>query len=746
MDFSASINELKEKLQGLTSKGDSDTPAKAKRQLPAFAKPAVKLLGKYATAKEKVLGLEISPHYIRLCQMQNAYGKWSLYQLASSCMENQFTTMDVRMNPDIYVENLQLLLKKHNIKAKDVALSVPTSSSVIKIINMPEMEDEDLDGAAAMGAIWESMVQLEGSIQEYSVYYKVLRHKVKASESLSLVDMAAAGSGSLDGLLSGGGDDSNSLDNLLQQDSVAEIAPVAESVVTEIPTEALSEDIASIGQEIPAAEEVPVSIESENSQIMDHASADSVAQVAEEELKNVSVPAVIETDIIQETPAPVEEGVVEAPEAVVEDVQEEANTMDVLFVATKIADLQLYTDIAQRAGLKPVVVDARCNALKHAFDTNPEKNKIPEPYAMLEFGPDENYLYVIDGDAVSVLPINITDEDKQLTINHENNKEALPGFFQRYAEQLNLVLEHYEKNKRKICNIYVTSSTPLHVEDSASEPLINTFVREIAAFIGAYKLSQCTFCNHIEVPAEFAKKVNAEGNLSAWAAVVGLATYKLDVFGYNSSGKGIDLVNLLPGYKEIIKNRATQLVSTVASAASFIIMMFLAFASYALTASHGSSLAEEIKKLEPIKSQYEDKTKELQRLSVVMGRVKSLDGVRNTLPSNQVQLLTMYKDINNAIPEGVWLANVEFTAPASVELQGNSINDQSILEFVKKLNQSGGFKKVSLKTMQVFENKNDKKATSASGDAASLKKFVLQGDVAKNSDTEKLEILSGGVK
>lgn len=734
MDFNATINDLKAKLQGITGKSGSDGESteqakKIKRPTSNAMKPALKILGQHCVTRENILGLEISPHYIRLCQMKSSYGRWSLNQLASSCMENQFTNMDIRMNVDIYVENLQILLKKHHIKTTDVALSIPTSTAITKIINMPDMEEEDLAEAAAMGAIWESMVQLQGGIHEYSVYYKVLSRKIKPSESAAIAEMASTQSNDLDNLLGGG----DSLDGLLAAETTSENLDdlLAGNTETEAPSAPAADAI------IPHSPDI----------IIPHTSvtmpSETSAEVTTEELTTSEEIPVAE--IAQETaPTPEETTIEEVPAP-----EEEPNTMDVLFVAAKIADIQIYTDIAQRAGLQPVIVDAQCNALKHAFDTNPDKKKIPEPYAMLEFGPDENYVYIIDGLSVTTFPINISDEDKQLTIHHENNAEALQGFVGRYAEELQRILENYtasHKASHKVYNIFVSSTTPLHVEDTSSQPLINTFVQQMSELMGSCKVSQCTFCNHIEVPAEFAKKVNAEGNLAAWATVVGLATYKLDVFDYNEELGAIDRVNLLPGAASLRKTRATQVLTTLAMAAVFAIVMFASATSYTITSSHGKSLTAEIKTLEPVKAQHATKTEELQKLTIVMGKIKSLDGVTNTLPSNQTQVLAVYKNINKSIPEGVWLADVSFTAPSSVELQGNSINDQNILEFVKKLNESGGFKKVSLKTMEVFEKQKTNTATAASGDAASLKKFTLEGEVAADATADKLEILSGGVK
>ena len=45
-----------------------------------------------------------------------------------------------------------------------------------------------------------------------------------------------------------------------------------------------------------------------------------------------------------------------------------ANTMDILFVASKLSDVNAYTSIIEKGGLNPVIIDVKCFALKSAVD------------------------------------------------------------------------------------------------------------------------------------------------------------------------------------------------------------------------------------------------------------------------------------------------------------------------------------------------------------------------------------------
>jgi type IV pilus assembly protein PilN len=45
------------------------------------------------------------------------------------------------------------------------------------------------------------------------------------------------------------------------------------------------------------------------------------------------------------------------------------NTMEILFVASKLADVNAYSSIAKKAGLNPVIMDVRCFTLKNDYST-----------------------------------------------------------------------------------------------------------------------------------------------------------------------------------------------------------------------------------------------------------------------------------------------------------------------------------------------------------------------------------------
>ena len=70
--------------------------------------------------------------------------------------------------------------------------------------------------------------------------------------------------------------------------------------------------------------------------------------------------------------------------------------MDILFVASKLSDVNAYSSIAKKAGLNPVIMDVRCFTLKNAHDNTKFKSiDKNENSVILELGIDENYVMII---------------------------------------------------------------------------------------------------------------------------------------------------------------------------------------------------------------------------------------------------------------------------------------------------------------------------------------------------------------
>ena len=136
------------------------------------------------------------------------------------------------------------------------------------------------------------------------------------------------------------------------------------------------------------------------------------------------------------------------------------NTMDILFVASKLSDINNYTSIIKNAGLNPVIIDVKCFALKSAVDQiNQLTNKTEDANltAVLEFGLDENYLMILYENNPIITDIFIRGQDRKI-LQGSQDAEEKEALVRRYVTQVKQAVQDFEtKYEKRIRNIKVVS-------------------------------------------------------------------------------------------------------------------------------------------------------------------------------------------------------------------------------------------------------------------------------------------------
>ena len=102
------------------------------------------------------------------------------------------------------------------------------------------------------------------------------------------------------------------------------------------------------------------------------------------------------------------------------------NTMDILFVASKLTDINNYTSIIKNSGLNPVIIDVKCFALKSAVDQINQISKKTEDTnftALLEFGLDENYVMILYNNNPIITDIFLRGQDRKILKESKDQEE-----------------------------------------------------------------------------------------------------------------------------------------------------------------------------------------------------------------------------------------------------------------------------------------------------------------------------------
>ena len=230
--------------------------------------------------------------------------------------------------------------------------------------------------------------------------------------------------------------------------------------------------------------------------------------------------------------------------------------MDILFVASKLSDINSYTAIIKKGGLNAVIIDVKCFALKSAVDQiNQIAGSIEDSNltAVLEFGLDENYVMILYENNPIITDIFIRAQDRK-TLSESNNQEEMDALVRRYMTQVKQAVQDFEtKYEKRIRNLKVTSNLP-NVEDylaSFRKNMVNTGYNLFNPFDG------------IKIPAQIENDTKLS-NPSYFSTVMGLAFRKLDVFGYYKFVTAVKNINLLPNRENMIAQKKAKAFSNFA--------------------------------------------------------------------------------------------------------------------------------------------------------------------------------------
>tara|TARA_Y100000817_G_scaffold189400_1_gene147993 strand:+ start:1120 stop:2856 length:1737 start_codon:yes stop_codon:yes gene_type:complete len=369
------------------------------------------------------------------------------------------------------------------------------------------------------------------------------------------------------------------------------------------------------------------------------------------------------------------------------------NTMDILFVASKLSDINSYTEIIKKGGLNAVIIDVKCFALKSAVDqVNQIVGSIEESNltAVLEFGLDENYVMILYENNPIITDIFIRSQDRK-TLTESNNQEEMDALVRRYMTQVKQAIQDFEtKYEKRIRNLKVTSNLP-NVEEylgSFRKNMVNTGFNLFDPLDG------------IKVPAQLEESVNL-GNRSYLSTVMGLAFRKLDVFGYYKFVTAVKNINLLPNRDSMIAKKKAKVFSNFAFkgvvgivAAIYIILFGLSF--WQITALNKKNADYEVV-VQQHQLKQTERNKFLKEKNIIS---KSLE-LSNSISSNKVLNFRVLAQIASAVPKRVKFSKIEYNGADLIMIEGSASSDQDILKLISNLKNKKLIKQASLANMNL---------------------------------------------
>ena len=507
-------------------------------------------LGKLSVSTEEIVGLDIARDAIRVVQVnKDKEDNWVLEKFSLRSLDTTKISDNIVDSKDYIAEEIGLAINNAKILTKNVAISIPVTSAIIRVVTSPLMSDQELNSAIETDSLWENLVQLAENLNDYSIFHQVINRDSKT------------------------------------------------------------------------------------------------------------------------------------------------NTMEILFVASKLADVNGYSSIVKKAGLNPVIVDVRCFTLKNALDNTVESSLVKSRSAILEFGIEENYLIIVHNNIPIITDIFLRPQEKKIISEIEEGKasEEAENVVRRYGMQIKQAINEYEaKYEAKISEVRCISSLAN----------INTILSMIKKNLMNINFVLFDPVTNLSVPEYNKDKVNFL-NRSTLTSAIGLAYRKMDVFGYYKFVTAVKNINLLPNRDSIRQNTKMKFLSGVAfkGVASAVAALYLILISVSIIQIQTNKSA--LKEFPAIQTEYTKYNKEFTTLSRERSTmVKSLN-LGKKIKSNQAQTFITLAQISKSVPPRVNFSKLEFDGTTKITLEGTAGSDQDIITFIANLNKQSFIENASLASMNV---------------------------------------------
>ena len=508
-------------------------------------------VSKLSVAGEEIAGLDITKEAIRVAQVsQDKDEKWILDKFSYRLLEQEKLGDNILENKDYLAEEIELALSNAKITSKNIALSIPVTSAIIRVVTSPLMTDDELQKAIETDSLWENLVQLTDNLSDYSIFHQIINRNSKN------------------------------------------------------------------------------------------------------------------------------------------------NTMEILFVASKLSDVNAYSSIAKKAGLNPVIMDVRCFTLKNAYD-NTKFQSITDKgnSAILELGIDENYMMIIHNNTPVITDIFLREQEKEYLneVTNEQISTEADAVIRRYAMQLKQAITDYEaKYENKITTIQVVSS-----------------LKNISFLLPAFKKNLPTtgFINFdplqsISIPTYNNDKM-PDNNRSTLSSVLGLAYRKLDVFGYYKFVTAVKNINLLPNRDAVRQQNRLKFLSGfafkgIAGAVAGIYLILIVMSYFQI-----SSNKEKLFEFDQVQMEFDQLNIQFSKLAKQRREMqKSLD-LGKMVSSNQASSYRTLAQVTRSVPLRVNFEKISFDGENSLIIEGVAFSDQDILNFIANLNAKSLIEQASLAAMKV---------------------------------------------
>jgi type IV pilus assembly protein PilN len=170
-------------LRGSKNSSDNNTPGQTPKKNKAkelFQKFFQSKVSKMSVAGEEIAGLDITREAIRVAQVsQDKEENWILDKFSYRLLDQEKMTENILENKDYVADEIELAMSNAKITSKNIALSIPVTSAIIRVVTSPLMTDDELQKAIETDSLWENLVQLTDNLNDDSIFHQIINRNSK---------------------------------------------------------------------------------------------------------------------------------------------------------------------------------------------------------------------------------------------------------------------------------------------------------------------------------------------------------------------------------------------------------------------------------------------------------------------------------------------------------------------------------------------------------------------------------------
>ena len=370
---------------------------------------------------------------------------------------------------------------------------------------------------------------------------------------------------------------------------------------------------------------------------------------------------------------------------------EKQNTMDILFVASKLSDINNYTSIIKKGGLNPVIIDVKCFAIKSSVDqVNQLAGTIEESSltAILEFGLDENYLMILYENNPIITDIFIRAQDRK-TLKESTNQEEMDSLVRRYITQVKQAISDFEsKYEKRIRSIKVISD-----------------LESVQDYLGNFRKSMMNTgfnlfdpLDRIQIPQQLSESIDKK-NRSHLSTVIGLAFRKLDIFGYYKFVTAVKNINLLPDRNSMMAKKKMQIFSNFAFKGTVGLVGLIYILLFGLSFWNIQTYNSKLFEFDEVSAAHKSLNKKFLDASKEFNVMDKTLKLSKSIKSNKTISYRILAQIATSVPNRVQFNSINYDGKTKIIIEGSATSDQDILKLIGNLNTKSLINQASLATM-----------------------------------------------